>query len=103
MSTRSCSDCPVYHCYYASSYFNCVVQIIIISASFYAFIVVCVCSVWTPGPENTGWKKAYLSQGFSFLQDMVERALAEEIVGHPIPTPGLYLQQMPYPCYQHDK
>ena len=40
---------------------------------------------------------------FIFIQDMVERAMAEELVGERIPTPGVYLQQMPYPCYQKDR
>ena len=59
--------------------------------------------VWTPGPENSGWKKRYLFGMFIFIQDMVERAMAEELVGQRIPTPGVYLQQMPYPCYQKDR
>ena len=54
-------------------------------------VCVCVCvadRVWRPGPEdgrdNDGqdsWKKVYLNFGFVFIQDMVERALVEEIVG----------------------
>ncbi len=34
---------------------------------------------------------------------MVERALVEEIAGERVATPGIYLHQMPYPCYNHDK
>ena len=43
--------------------------------------------IWRPGPEdgrrNFGdlWKRVYLQFGFVFIQDMVERALVEEIIG----------------------
>ena len=43
--------------------------------------------VWHPGPEDGRdleglgiWKRVYLEYGFVFIQDMVERALIEEIV-----------------------
>ena len=44
------------------------------------------CRVWRPGPEDgrleefSSWKRVYLEFGFVFIQDMVERALMEEIV-----------------------
>ena len=49
-------------------------------------VCVCVCRVWRPGPEDgrenpfDSWKRVYLEFGFVFIQDMVERALMEEIV-----------------------
>ena len=43
--------------------------------------------VWRPGPEDgrdhairDQWKRVYLDYGFIFIQDMVERAVVEEIV-----------------------
>ena len=33
---------------------------------------------------------------------MIERAVMEEIVGHRVASPGIYLQEMPYPCYKED-
>lgn len=58
--------------------------------------------VWYPGPEEEFWKRRYLTGGFIFLQDMIERASLEEIVGHRVATPGGYLHEMPYPCYNDD-
>lgn len=60
-------------------------------------------SVWTPGPENRGWKRVYLQGWFIFIQDLMERAVAEQLAGVRIASPGLYLQQMPYPCYKEDR
>lgn len=34
---------------------------------------------------------------------MIERALMEEMLGTAVPTPGVYLHQMPYPCYEKDR
>ena len=59
-------------------------------------------SVWFPSPENYIWKKRYLNGFFIFVQDMIERAMVEEIVGERVSSPGLYFQQMPYPCYRSD-
>jgi ABC-type multidrug transport system ATPase subunit len=58
--------------------------------------------IWSPGPDNTSWKKRYLDAGFIFIQDMVERGLLEAIVGHRVASPGAYLHEMPYPNYDHD-
>ena len=59
--------------------------------------------MWRPGPENQGWKRRYLDAWFIFIQDMVERALVEELSQSRVATPGVYLHQMPYPCYNQDK
>lgn len=61
------------------------------------------CSIWYPGPENEFWKKRYIIGFFIFVQDMIERAVMEEMVGHRVASPGIYLQEMPYPCYKEDK
>lgn len=38
-----------------------------------------------------------------YVQDMFERALMEEIAGEQIVAPGVYLQQMPSPCYSNSR
>ena len=60
------------------------------------------CSVWHPGPEKHLWKQTYLLGWFVYFQDMVEHAIAEEIAGKRIAAPGVYLNEMPYPCYEKD-
>lgn len=59
-------------------------------------------SIWYPGPENLEWKRRYLEAGFIFVQDMVERAIIDEIVGHRVASPGAYVHEMPYPSYNED-
>ncbi|CAN0136022.1 unnamed protein product [Lampetra fluviatilis] len=54
--------------------------------------------VYSPGPRN---ESRYLKFGFAFVQDMVERAAARLFAGGQ-PATGIYLQQMPYPCYVQD-
>lgn len=39
--------------------------------------------------------------GFVYLQDLLERAAVRVLTGT-TPHAGLYLQQMPYPCYVDD-
>ena len=34
---------------------------------------------------------------------MVERALAEQLTNKRIASPGVYMHQMPYPCYKKDR
>ncbi len=34
---------------------------------------------------------------------MIERAMMEELAGHRIASPGVYLQEMPYPCFKYDR
>lgn len=43
----------------------------------------------------------YLSYGFSFLQEAVERAIISEITNETIET-GIQSQQEPYPCVVSD-
>lgn len=60
-------------------------------------------SSWYPGPEDKrSVNTVYALNFFIYVQDLIERALMEEIVGERIQTPGLYLQEMPYPCYKDD-
>ena len=60
-------------------------------------------SIWYPGPEDDFWKARYIDAFFIFVQDMIERAVMEEIADHRIASPGVYLQEMPYPCYKRDR
>ena len=43
----------------------------------------------------------YIWGGFVYVQDLVERALARVLSGVE-QTTGIYIQQMPYPCYVDD-
>lgn len=67
-----------------------------------SYLYVCY-SIWYPGPENNAWKARYLDGFFIFVQDMIERAVMEEILGHRMASPGVYLQEMPYPCFKSDE
>jgi ABC-type multidrug transport system fused ATPase/permease subunit len=59
--------------------------------------------VWYQDPERNLWKRRYFDAGFIFLQDMVERAAMEVLAGKNITSPGVYIQEMPYPCYKKDR
>ena len=65
-------------------------------------VCVRVCSIWHPGPENIWWMRRYFTGMVIFLQDMLECATVEQIVGHRVASPGVYVQRMPYPCYMDD-
>lgn len=43
----------------------------------------------------------YVWGGFVYLQDLLEQAAVRVLSGQDSPT-GLYLQQMPHPCYVDD-
>lgn len=60
-------------------------------------------SIWYPGPENHLWKSRYIDGFFIFVQDMIERAVLEEVVGDRVASPGVYIQEMPYPCFKRDR
>ena len=59
--------------------------------------------IWYPGPERRIWKQRYFDAGFVFLQDMIERAVLETVTQKNITAPGVYVQEMAYPCYNEDK
>ncbi|KAI5742390.1 hypothetical protein M8J77_006739 [Diaphorina citri] len=44
----------------------------------------------------------YITFGFAYLQDMVEQSIIQEHTGRES-TPGIVLQQFPYPCYIEDQ
>lgn len=57
---------------------------------------------WDPGPAANPLRDLrYVWGGFVYLQDLLERAAVHVLTGAS-PRAGLYLQQMPYPCYVDD-
>ena len=68
---------------------------------FFVQIVSSLTRTWIPGPKSFR-SGSYHRESFLFIQDMLERAMSEEMLGHSILAPGLYMQQMPYPCFQYD-
>uniref|UniRef100_A0A8D8SAH2 ATP-binding cassette sub-family A member 1 n=1 Tax=Cacopsylla melanoneura TaxID=428564 RepID=A0A8D8SAH2_9HEMI len=44
----------------------------------------------------------YITFGFAYLQDLIERSIIIEHTGRSV-TPGIILQQFPYPCYIEDQ
>ncbi|XP_042560069.1 phospholipid-transporting ATPase ABCA1 isoform X2 [Clupea harengus] len=57
---------------------------------------------WDPGPAAEPFSDMrYIWGGFVYVQDLVERALARVMTGKEQNT-GIYLQQMPYPCFVDD-
>ncbi|XP_063003331.1 phospholipid-transporting ATPase ABCA7 [Elgaria multicarinata webbii] len=60
---------------------------------------------WDPGPAADPFDDLrYVWGGFVYLQDLVEQAVARVLTGTPgmHRHTGLYVQQMPYPCYVDD-
>lgn len=43
----------------------------------------------------------YIWGGFSYLQDVIEQGIIRAVTGTKEKT-GVYIQQMPYPCYVDD-
>ncbi|XP_077429248.1 phospholipid-transporting ATPase ABCA1b isoform X3 [Vanacampus margaritifer] len=57
---------------------------------------------WDPGPRADPFEDMrYVWGGFAYLQDVVEQALIRAMTGTKEKT-GVYIQQMPYPCYVDD-
>ncbi|XP_051984470.1 retinal-specific phospholipid-transporting ATPase ABCA4-like [Xyrauchen texanus] len=57
---------------------------------------------WDPGPRADPLEDLrYIWGGFAYLQDMIEHGILKLQTGHDWPL-GIYLQQMPYPCYVDD-
>ncbi|XP_074524779.1 phospholipid-transporting ATPase ABCA1 isoform X2 [Halichoeres trimaculatus] len=57
---------------------------------------------WDPGPAADPFSDMrYIRGGFVYVQDLVERAVNRILTGVP-QTIGIYIQQMPYPCYVDD-
>lgn len=57
---------------------------------------------WDPGPRADPFEDMrYVWGGFAYLQDLVEQAVIRVLTGTEKKT-GVYVQQMPYPCYVDD-
>ncbi|XP_034561698.1 retinal-specific phospholipid-transporting ATPase ABCA4a [Notolabrus celidotus] len=57
---------------------------------------------WDPGPRaDTMDDLRYVWGGFAYLQDIIEHGIIKTHTGKEWPL-GVYLQQMPYPCYVDD-
>uniref|UniRef100_A0A8D3BI62 P-type phospholipid transporter n=1 Tax=Scophthalmus maximus TaxID=52904 RepID=A0A8D3BI62_SCOMX len=57
---------------------------------------------WDPGPAADPFNDMrYIWGGFVYVQDLVERAVSRVLTGVQ-QTTGIYIQQMPYPCYVDD-
>lgn len=57
---------------------------------------------WDPGPRADPMEdQRYIWGGFAYLQDMIEHGIIKLHTGHDWPL-GVYIQQMPYPCYVDD-
>ncbi|KAK5896468.1 hypothetical protein CesoFtcFv8_009623 [Champsocephalus esox] len=56
----------------------------------------------TPGPRADPFEDMrYIWGGFTYLQDVIEQAIVRTLTGTKEKT-GVYIQQMPYPCYVDD-
>ncbi|XP_063074491.1 phospholipid-transporting ATPase ABCA1a isoform X2 [Engraulis encrasicolus] len=57
---------------------------------------------WDPGPRADPFEDLrYIWGGFSYLQDIIENGIMRALTGNKEKT-GVYIQQMPYPCYVDD-
>ncbi|RMC08477.1 hypothetical protein DUI87_14721 [Hirundo rustica rustica] len=57
---------------------------------------------WDPGPRADPIDDLrYIWGGFAYLQDMIERGIIKTQTSTEVPL-GIYLQQMPYPCFVDD-
>ncbi|CAL8357983.1 unnamed protein product [Merluccius merluccius] len=57
---------------------------------------------WDPGPRADPFEDMrYVWGGFSYLQDVIEQSIVRAVTGTKEKT-GVYIQQMPYPCYVDD-
>uniref|UniRef100_A0A3P8V3D5 P-type phospholipid transporter n=1 Tax=Cynoglossus semilaevis TaxID=244447 RepID=A0A3P8V3D5_CYNSE len=57
---------------------------------------------WDPGPRADPFEDMrYIWGGFVYLQDVIEHGIIRAVTGTKEKT-GVYIQQMPYPCYVDD-
>ncbi|XP_024139098.1 phospholipid-transporting ATPase ABCA1 isoform X1 [Oryzias melastigma] len=57
---------------------------------------------WDPGPRADPFEDMrYIWGGFTYLQDVIEQGIIRALTGTKEKT-GVYIQQMPYPCYVDD-
>nr|XP_014349979.1 PREDICTED: ATP-binding cassette sub-family A member 1-like isoform X1 [Latimeria chalumnae] len=59
--------------------------------------------LWAPGArDNYYLDMRYISGGFAYLQDMMDQGIIQVHTNSSQPL-GVFVQQMPYPCYVSDK
>lgn len=64
--------------------------------------VFCPVRYWDPGPRADPFEDLrYIWGGFTYLQDVIEHGIIRALTGSKEKT-GVYIQQMPYPCYVDD-
>ncbi|CAH2311465.1 retinal-specific ATP-binding cassette transporter [Pelobates cultripes] len=57
---------------------------------------------WDPGPRADPVEDfRYIWGGFAYLQDIIDHGIIKTHTSNPMPT-GVYVQQMPYPCFVDD-
>ncbi|XP_066547830.1 retinal-specific phospholipid-transporting ATPase ABCA4 isoform X2 [Amia ocellicauda] len=57
---------------------------------------------WDPGPRADPVEDLrYIWGGFAYLQDMIEHGIIRSQINRDVPL-GVYIQQVPYPCYVDD-
>ncbi|XP_078074970.1 retinal-specific phospholipid-transporting ATPase ABCA4 [Mustelus asterias] len=57
---------------------------------------------WDPGPRADPMEDMrYIWGGFAYLQDMIEHGIIKTQTNIDVPS-GIYVQQMPYPCFVDD-
>ncbi|KAM4642187.1 retinal-specific phospholipid-transporting ATPase ABCA4 [Discoglossus pictus] len=57
---------------------------------------------WDPGPRADPVEDfRYIWGGFAYLQDMIDHGIIKTQTNHEVPI-GIYVQQMPYPCFVDD-
>ncbi|KAM4021891.1 retinal-specific phospholipid-transporting ATPase ABCA4 [Anomaloglossus baeobatrachus] len=57
---------------------------------------------WDPGPRADPVEDfRYIWGGFAYLQDIIDHGIIKSQTNNDLPT-GLYVQQMPYPCFVDD-
>lgn len=78
-------------------------QLLIFDLSqFVNVFALCTLRYWDPGPRADPFEDLrYIWGGFSYLQDVIEHGIIRALTGSKEKT-GVYIQQMPYPCYVDD-
>lgn len=69
---------------------------------FFLLVLILFYSYWDPGPRADPFEDLrYIWGGFSYLQDIIEHGIIRAVTGTTDKI-GVYIQQMPYPCYVDD-
>lgn len=59
--------------------------------------------LWVPGARDSAYNDLrYIWGGFAYLQDMMDHGIIRAQTSEAPPL-GVYVQQMPYPCYVDDR